>query len=300
MQPMFRDGEPMDLATSSNSGVELAAHARCRLGEQPVWDPVEQALLWTDIDSGLLYRYHVRTAVWDSFYQGPAVGGFTRQEDGTLLLFRLRDVCHLRRDGVCAHVADAPAGILRFNDAIADPEGRVFVGGKSAPGSLDAGLFRLDLDGRIEKVVSGTSIANGMAFSLDLSVFYWTDSTARTIFAFDYDRRSGQLSGRRPFIEIEPDEGVPDGLTVDSAGCLWSARWGGGAVHRYSPSGEWLSKLQLPVTDVSAAAFGGADLSTLFVTTAGGEDGSASIAGGLFSARMEVRGRFELPSRVRL
>jgi D-xylono/L-arabinono-1,4-lactonase len=280
--------------------VQLVARTRCRLGEQPVWDPAEQSMLWTDIDGGALYRHRARTGASDLFYQGPPVGGFTRQDDGTLLLFRVRDVCRLRRDGVCEHIADAPAGILRFNDAIADPQGRVFVGAKSAPGTLDAGVFRLDVDGRIEKVVSGTSIANGMAFSLGLDLFYWTDSTARTIFVFDYDRGSGRLSGRRPLVEIEPEQGVPDGLTVDSVGCLWSARWNGAAVHRYSPTGEWMSKIDLPVSKVSAAAFGGADLRTLFVTTAAGEDRSASsVAGGLFSARTDVRGRFELPSRVR-
>jgi sugar lactone lactonase YvrE len=281
--------------------VELVAHARCRLGEQPVWHPAEQALLWTDIDAGAMYRYYVRTGAWEVFYRGPAVGGFTRQEDGSLLLFRVDDVCRLHRDGTCEHIANAPPGISRFNDAIADPEGRVFVGAKSATGSLDTGLFLMHRDGRIDQVLTGTAIANGMAFSLDLTVFYWTDSTARTIFAFDYDRRSGALSRRRPLIEIEPEAGVPDGLTVDSAGCLWSARWDGAAVHRYAPTGEPLSMLDLPVPQVTAAAFGGADLSTLFVTTAGGAgDDSASLAGGLFGARAEVRGRFELPSRVRL
>ena len=273
-----------------------AAEVRCRLGEQPFWDVIHQRLLWTDIDAGLIHELDPRSGQCRSIYSGPPVRGFTQLEDGSLLLFRIDDICRLYRDGpletVIKHIA--VPGMHRFNDALADPEGRVFAGTTGDAGA--AGLFRLNTNGRLDQLFSGTSIANGMGFSPDLRVFYWTDSTARIIYAFDYDRRTGDLTGRRELVVIGCDAGVPDGLTVDAEGCLWSARWNGSAVHRYSPNGEWLSKIGLPVTQVSAATFGGADLATLYVTTASAAPGL--LEGALFSARLEVRGRLEFFAKV--
>ena len=275
-----------------------AADVRCRLGEQPFWDVIHQRLLWTDIDAGLMYELDPRTGQCPSIYSGPPVGGFAQLEDGSLLLFRVDDICRFYRDGaletVISHIA--VPGMQRFNDALADPEGRVFAGSTGDAGT--AGLFRLNTNGRLDQLLSGTSLANGMGFSPDLRVFYWTDTSARIIYAFDYNRRTGDLTGRRELVVIGRDAGVPDGLTVDAEGCLWSARWNGSAVHRYSPDGEWLSKIELPVRQVSAATFGGADLATLYVTTAAAA--SSPLEGALFSARLEVRGRLEFFAKVML
>ena len=298
---MFGMRNSANRAQEHSSPARLAADTRCRLGEQPLWDVIHQQIVWTDIDGGRLYRFDCRTSEWTAFYAGPPVGGLTLQSNGSLLLFRATDICCIFRDGTITPVVTGiDNGILRFNDAIADPEGRVFVGSKSPAGTRSAGVFRLNTNGRLDRIVSGTATANGMGFSPDLRTFYWTDMTERTIFALDYDRRTGALSDGRALIVIEPGEGVPDGLTVDHEGCLWSARWDGSAVHRYSPAGEWLSKIDLPVAKVSAPTFGGPDLHTLFVTTARAASQGPSIDGGLFSTRMAVQGRLEFFSRVLL
>jgi D-xylonolactonase len=200
-------------APEQSTPARLAADSRCRLGEQPLWDVIHQQLVWTDIDGGRLYRFDSRIGEWSAFYDGPPVGGITLQEDGSLLVFRVDDVCRIFSDGTIQPVVTAiDASILRFNDAIADPEGRVFVGSRSPAGRRSAGVFRLNTNGRLDRVLSGTATANGMAFSPDLRTFYWTDTTARTIFAFDYDRRTGHLTDGRELIVIAPGQGVPDAL----------------------------------------------------------------------------------------
>ena len=157
-------------------------------------------------------------------------------------------------------------GMERFNDVIADPEGRVFAGtiGKHP----ECGLYRVDLDGSITKLFDGTGCSNGMGFSPDLKTFYWTNTTTRQIFQFDYERESGVIANRRIFYETSPDEGLPDGLTVDSDGCVWSARWAGAAILRHDADGKVLDRFTFPATNITSACFAGENLRELFVTSA--------------------------------
>ena len=159
--------------------------------------------------------------------------------------------------------------MVRFNDVIADPEGRVFAGtiGKT---DQSGGLFRIDLDGSVETVWRGTGCANGMGFSPDLRQFYWTCSTTYLIYVADYQRETGALDNRRVFHRAAREQGIPDGMTVDRLGHVWSARWDGSALLHLNAQGEVSERAELPVSRVSSAAFGGPELDTLYVTTAGG------------------------------
>lgn len=274
----------------------------CDTGENPYWHPVDGHLYWTDIPAGVLYRHDFATGQTDACYRGEPVGGFTLQADGTFLCFRVRDVVTFDPVGgrvatVVRHEGDAT--MTRFNDVIADPVGRVFAGTMGKQRS--AGLYRVDLDGRITKLFAGTDTANGMGFSPNGATFYWTDTTNGTIDRFDYDAATGTLSNRATIHRADDGAGKPDGLAIDDAGNLWSARYGGGRVVVLDPAGRKLDELRVPADSVTCPAFGGVDGHDLFITTAGGSRADAADgAGRIYQAKIGVRGRQRFRSRIGL
>ena len=189
----------------------------------------------------------------------------------------------------------------RFNDVAADPEGRVFCG-TMATGSRPGRLYRLDTDGSITRILEGIGCPNGMGWPLDRRTIYFTDSLARRIYVFDYDRDTGAIGNQRVFAEIPEGGGLPDGLTVDAEGGVWSALWDGYAVVRFSPEGEELMRVEVPCKKASSVTFGGPDYADMYITTAS-EDGPESVegpgAGGLFHCVPGVRGLPEFRSKIR-
>jgi sugar lactone lactonase YvrE len=117
-------------------------------------------------------------------------------------------------------------------------------------------------------VISNTTISNGVGWSPAGDRMYFIDSTTHRIDVFDYDPASGEISGRRAFAEIDPSDGMPDGMTVDSEGGVWVCLFGGAALRRYGEHGALDGHIELPVTNPTSAAFGGPDLRTLYVTSA--------------------------------
>lgn len=282
---------------------ELVADYACVTGEGPLWHPLERLVYWTDIPAGRMFRYNPATGWHEQFYEGEVVGGFTIQADGALLLFGARGSVRVWRDGQLTTLLDEiPAERdSRFNDVIADPVGRVFCGTMPTRDRLGR-LYRLDLDGSVTSVLEGVDISNGLGFTPDRRGLYHTDSNARTITLFDYDQESGAIGNPRVFARHAGSAWVPDGMTVDADGNVWSARWDGGCLVRYAPDGTEDLRIDFPARKVSSAVFGGDDYRDLYVTTAGGdrkaEEGPG--AGALFRLRLGVQGVPEFPSRIRL
>jgi D-xylonolactonase len=192
----------------------------------------------------------------------------------------------------------ADAGAERFNDVIADPEGRVFAGTiGTTPES--GGLFLIERDGAITSLFRGTGCSNGMGFSPDLKSLYWTCSTRRRIYAFDYDRATGGISRQRVLYQADESEGIPDGMTVDANGHIWSARWDGFAIVHHAPDGSVVERIPFPVAEVSSLCFGGPQLDQFFVTTAGGQAGASTEDGAIFQMPAGVRGHPGFKSRIR-
>ncbi len=276
----------------------LLANEHCDTGENPLWDPEEGCVYWTDIPNGKLFRYDLDAGLHRQIYSGPPVGGFTLHEGGGLLLFRVTDIAHLASDGsVRTLVEYTDPGMERFNDVIADPEGRVFAG-TIGNTPQTGGLYRVDLDGTVTQVFAGTRNSNGSCFTEDLRSFFWTDSTAKSIHRFDYDRATGALSNRAQIYQEAPDAGTPDGMTIDTDGNFLSARWGGSCLVKISPTGEVLDRLKMPVSKISSCCFGGPEMDMLFVTTAGGgREGAVENDGALYRLDGAGRGRPEFRSR---
>jgi D-xylonolactonase len=145
----------------------------------------------------------------------------------------------------------------------------------------------------------GSGCANGMGFTLDRSTFYWTCSSRRKIFRFAYDAASGALKEQGVLHECTDDHQTPDGMTVDTAGHVWSARWGGQSVLELAADGTLLRTIEMPTSRITSAAFGGSDLEDLYCTSAGGSADDPSAAGALFRVSgTGARGMREFRSRV--
>ena len=282
---------------------ELIADYACVTGEGPLWHPDEQRLYWVDIPKGRLFRYEPASGQHEQCLEGEALGGFTIQADGALLLFMARGAVKIWRAGELTTVIDEipDERSTRFNDVIADPAGRVFCG--TMPTAERPGrLYRLDPDGTLTKLLDGIGCSNGMGFTLDRRQMYYTDSTAHEIYLFDYDQATGAITNRRVFARNAPEEGMPDGMTVDAEGYVWSARWDGGCLVRYAPDGTEERRIAFPARKVSSVTFGGPDYTDIYVTTAGGDNKAAEGwgAGALFRLNLGIRGLPEFRSRIGL
>src|SRR4051812_13090769 len=181
---------------------------------------------------------------------------------------------------------------VRMNEGGCDPDGRFWCGSMAydqRPGA--AALYRLDPDGQVHRVLEGVTISNGLDWSPDGSLAYYDDTATHRVDVFDYDTNAG-LSGRRPFVRL-PDEGNPDGLTVDAEGGVWVALFGKGVVHRYTPAGVLDVVVEVPTPQVTACTFGGPGLDQLFITTSreGMASGDDPLAGSLFRADVGVPGQ---------
>ncbi len=279
----------------------------CRTGEGPLWHPDEQRIYWTDIPACRLYRCDADGDGLESFDTREPVGGFTLQSDGGLALFMARGAVKLWRNGQfeATVVEDIPEERdSRFNDVIADPQGRVYAGTMSSP-AHGGRFYRLDPDGAFVLLADGMGTPNGMGFSPDRRFFYQNDSRAVHVYRFRYNEADGRLAERETLIaaDVPQDLGRPDGLTVDAEGCLWTARWDGNRVIRHAPDGKAVQTMVFPVKKVSSLTFGGPELATAFFTTAGGDrrDENGALAGSLFVCRdMPVQGLPEYRSRIGL
>jgi sugar lactone lactonase YvrE len=291
------------------STVEPIADYACLTGENPLWHPAEKRLYWCDIPRGRMFRFDPATGKHEPCYQGEQVGGFTLQADGSLLLFGERGAIRVWREGGGASAEGIVRTIVeeipeeresRFNDVIADPAGRVFCGTMPKPDGTPGSLYRLDTDGKLTRLFGGIGCSNGMGFTPDRKRMYYTDSKPREVYVFDYDERTGSLSNRKLFLRL-PEGNIPDGMTVDSEGFVWTAIWGGSCIIRYSPEGKELERIALPAKLCASLAFAGPDYADIYVTCAGGDDKAANGpgAGGLYRVRgTGHRGVPEFVSRV--
>ncbi|MFE2586829.1 SMP-30/gluconolactonase/LRE family protein [Streptomyces sp. NPDC059378] len=246
---------------------EVAVRAEATLGEGPTWDAAAGRLIWLDILGSRIHTYDpasgrrtVRTT--------PQHVGAVKPRAGGGLVLNLRDgVALLDPDGTLGWLHHDPVPGRRANDAAVAPDGSLWAGTMRYDEATGGGtLSRIAADGTVETVLDDVTVSNGTGWSPDGRLMYYVDSPTRRIDVFDHD--GGRITNRRTLAEIEGGAGFPDGLTVDADGCVWVALWDGGAVRRYTPSGALDRVITLPTPRITACAFGGPDLTDLYVTTA--------------------------------
>ena len=244
------------------------------LGEGARWDARRSELLRVDIVAGVVFRDRVTAdggleplAVHEV---APTVGAVAPIEgDDGWVLASGRGFVHLRPDGTSRTIAEVAPPRTRMNDAACDPQGRFWagtVGEHQEPGAST--LYRLDPDGHVEAILEGLHISNGIGWSPDGETLYLADSGAKKVHAFRFDPARGTISEGRALTLLPEEAGAPDGLTVDAAGHIWVAVYGGGCVHRYAPDGTLLEIHEVPAEQSTSCAFGGPGLDWLYVTTA--------------------------------
>ena len=267
--------------------------AGCELGESPVWLEAEQRLAFVDITGRRLHHFdpvtgghRTRPVDEDIGCIGPARGGgfIAGLRSGLWLL----DAGGEKVRMLAANPQDAATH--RFNDGHADPRGRYLAGTLDETKAMgDAGLYRLDHRG-LARIAGSLMTSNGAAFSPDGRTLYHSDTPRFVIWRRDYDPATGEAGAPREFARIEPtanDRGRPDGAAVDVEGCYWSSLYEGGRIHRYDPDGRLMAAYPLPARKVTMPAFGGADMKTLFVTTAADGDREG---GDLYALATDVAG----------
>lgn len=276
------------------------SEARLGLGEGPLWHPLAKSLYVTDIHRGALHVFDADLNELRRDELGRVTSAMTWQEDGSLLLFQ--DQGRISRwwpEGHEVLVESLPgAEHTRFNDVIADPRGRVLCG--TEPGGGQPGrLYSIGRDLRPRVLLDEVQEPNGMGFSPDHAQLYFTDSVEQVIWRYPYDADSGSLGKRVEFFRTR-DDNLPDGLTVDVDGNVWTALWNGGAVLCLAPDGSLLRRIDLPARRTTSLTFGGEDFDRLFVTSARDHGEGAPLVhdGAAFALDECGRGREEFPSNL--
>lgn len=282
-----------------NVDVELVVDSKSKLGEGPIWDDREKGLWWINILDQELYWFDPQKNDNRTFALGQMIGTVVPRESGGLILALENGVATFDPTSeTISFVVDPEAHISgnRFNDGKCDPDGRFWAGTMSKEEEPNCGtLYCVHPDGRCEPKLRDLTVSNGIVWTADRSTMYFIDSPTRRVDAFDFSE-DGTIGNRRTAIEIPEGLGFPDGMSIDSDDNLWVGMWSGWCVAKFDPrNGQLLEKLQMPVANVTACAFGGDDLHDLYITTArvGIDDDALKkqpSAGGLFRVHVDVAG----------
>ena len=269
------------------------------LGEGPVWVESENAIYWLDIMKYKVHRLSLDSGAKKTWQFDFEITSIAEREQGGFVCTTQHDFAFVDFDSGKVepiHSVETDMPDNRFNDGKIDSQGRYYAGTMDKEEKDSTGsLYRLDADLSMTKLDDEYIITNGPAFSLDGKIMYHNDTIKRCIYAYDVDE-NGAVSNKREFVKFgDESEGYPDGLTVDSEGCIWQASFAGYRVTRYSPAGEVMQVVEMPVKNITSCTFGGKDLDTMYLTTAQlfleEEDiAERPLSGSLFSFKPGVKG----------
>ena len=284
-------------------------------GEGPIWDASCKRLYWTDITGQKFYCYDWSTRKTWVVKEGWEIAGAALNRSGGFVVANSSGLWLWEDGGEPRLVADQADGSkCQMNDCIADPAGRLLAGSNFYDLSRDyplGKLIRVDTDGTAHIIDEGLHLANGLGFSVDARTLYFTDSAARLIYAYDYDPAKGTARNRRVFVKVPATSGLPDGLTVDAEDFVWSAEWYGSRVVRYDHEGKVEREIRTPAKQTSSLAFGGPELTDLFITSAaksepmpimppGYDPNSGYFGGSLYHINLGIRGKPEFVADINL
>jgi sugar lactone lactonase YvrE len=270
--------------------VRVAVASAALLGESPFWHPREKALYYCDIPGRMLQRFDPASGSLVHWDFDTDVASCAPLLDGQLLLAMRDGLWRFDpQGGARKRLAEPPYDPAkeRFNDGKCDPQGRFWVGTIYEPRDAARATLQCWTGGKLVKRADGVTVGNGLAWSPNGRTMYWSDTKAHTIYAFDFEPGSGEISGKRVFASfpLKPDGqsldgygGRPDGAAVDAEGCYWVAMFEGQRLLRLSPAGELLREVRLPVRCATMPCFGGADLKTIYLTTAREKRPAAELA----------------------
>jgi len=252
---------------------QLFYKIEAELGEGPIWNHQSSTLYWVDIEGKFLHILDPSTGANISFPTPSRIGTVVPLDDGSAIL-ALQDGVYMFQKGTgeisLLSYIDSENTQTRLNDGKCDPAGRLWVGTMHMPqDKTDGNLYMVDSLGKVTLTLDSITISNGIVWSSDASTMYYIDTPTATIRAFDFSLSSGEITNERVVVNVDERDGYPDGMAIDEENKLWVGLWNGGAIARYDPkTGELMRKISVPAHNVTACAFGGRNLDSLFITTA--------------------------------
>lgn len=291
---------------------ECVAATGDAVGEGAVWSAQEHCVYWADINRFLVHRFderHASTRTW--FFEEPVVALALSTEPGRLLVALASGLLWWwpasdRRMPHGFQLHTYPQ--IRLNDGRADAQGNFWVGSMrnnvkpngelGEAGGAEGHMMRITPQGGVSVWLADLGISNTVCWSPNGKVFYTADTLANALWAFDVDATTGALTAKRDVL-VGFERGLPDGSAVDSEGFIWNCRWGGHCLVRISPQGEVHTVIEMPVRNITTLTFGGEDLKTMYITSAGIEHHPGErLAGSLWRIRCDVAGLPEHQVRV--
>ncbi|CAN7740855.1 SMP-30/gluconolactonase/LRE family protein [Paenibacillus sp. LjRoot153] len=278
----------------------VVADVKALLGEGPSWDAKSGKLYWVDILCNRLYVLEPSSGCQSVYDFDQMISAVVPRKTGGLMAVTEKGYHSLSlKDGKLIPIYDPEETMTnsRFNDGKCDPQGRFWAGTKDLEDTPGKGsLYRLDSDYSCRTMIPNVTISNGLAWSPDRTKMYYIDSAAEQVTAFDYDDPTGKITNPRCVIDFKPEEGWPDGMTIDTEGMLWIAHWNGWQVSRWNAqTGQCLERVSVPAALVTSCVFGGPALRTLYITTATcglteEEQLNQPFSGSLFAVETSIRG----------
>ena len=252
--------------------ISLIVDNKNELGESPVWDAIEQRLYWVDIKGKTINWHHPASGETRTVDVTEEPGCIGLRDSGGLVVgfwggFRFFDM----ETGEIETIHDLETDIpdSRMNDGRCDRQGRFWAGSMDDTFEKPVGsLYRLDPDLTCHVMEPDITISNSIAFSPDGTTMYFADFRQETIWAYDLDTATGDITNKRVFAGEGSAPGAPDGAIVDAEGYLWNARWGGSCIARFAPDGTLDRTVEVPVNQPTCPMFGGPDLDILYITSA--------------------------------
>jgi sugar lactone lactonase YvrE len=271
------------------------------LGECATWSVREQALYWVDIRGTILHRFDPACGAHLRWPLPELCGGIVLTPEGLMLALRRELARFDPRSGTLARWREIEPAALdnRLNEARCDRAGRLWVGSMRDFGAATTGsLYRVSAGGMVTVVLADITIPNSLGWSPDGGTLYFADTAEGTLRAYALDPATGELGAMRALVAAGALPGRPDGCAVDAEGHVWTTRVGAGLVARVAPDGRVVDRIELPTAQPTSCALGGADLRTLFITTARQKLDDAALraqpeAGHLFATSVAVPGLAE-------
>jgi sugar lactone lactonase YvrE len=287
--------EPQITATA-----ELEFKVRALLGEGAFWNHRSQEFYWVDILGKSLNIYNPSNKSNRKFPLPYRIGTVVPQTDSTAVVALDNGIYILNTNNrLLTLLSNVEENIPtnRFNDGKCDPSGNLWVGSMRLDETIPAAsLYKVAPDGTTTKMLENITISNGIVWTKDGTTMYYIDTPTGKIRAYDFNKENSTISNERTVVEVDPDDGFPDGMAIDEEDMLWVGLWNGNAVGRYDPkTGELIEKIEVPAHNVTSCAFGGPNLDILYITTAKvdmteEETAKYPLAGSIFSVKPGVKG----------
>jgi sugar lactone lactonase YvrE len=287
--------------TASDAPIELKASlaiaAGNHIGEAPLWDSARRRLVWVDHAEGEVSIGERRGASWTrsaGFKLGGHVAAALPHAEGGFIVVSAARLETMTETGARVHYKDAPfaAGRMRFNEAKADPQGRIWAGAMASDLGASGAVYCLDGTGSWRAVLEGARLPNGMDWSPDGSIFYFIDSMSQTLDAFECNLETAVLGRRRTLVDFRDLRGSANGMCVDGDGGLWVAVTGASEVRGYRSDGTLTTRIEAPTTGVTSCALGGENGRTLLITSRSGRLPDFARGFGLSEAELECGGEY--------